>query len=1161
MGCEIKRVLYRAICYIFMFFLCAIKLDTQVHEPDLLVSMGKADELFFLLSLRFEKENPFVDYGDANIEGIDGKIETVAGVKGSAAKFNGKDSFVSIPSHPLLGKLTKEPFTINFYLFIDKLPEKGDVGILGFLRPSFTIFTNPSGWLYAYIITEEQPWHIAVARGLTLTPGKWHHIRFSYDGKGKILWSLDGKTYIDEQSTKGAIKVVDDNYTMIIGRYHNKWFEGLIDELWIATGFNVMTEEQEKEMAKKSLVFYVPFDGTLEPEITPGIKKPLYYDENIRFTEGIKGQAVVLKGEGVAYQAEEIIHRDRGTIMFWFRGFDPTDYTARRYAKQKMFYEIGSWNEAMRLYWPGNGMGLLFYEFVCMGKIDRGKSLNCGFFHPEDRWVSPKKWHHIATTWQNGEEAKFYFDGRLIFTLKGVNLPAELSTDFVLGRGTPELHMDELRIYSEPLSPREIYKIYDEINRERSKKLSIAPEKVVGEKKETSFKPDLLNEPWFDNNLGEEDYVPPPWEPIKVKGVKISTWGATYDGGGILLQKVTLRDGKDILNRPLLFQIEDVMGEKIQLSSGKTHITGQGKGFCTIENTADTEHLSVSSKKRIEFDGFVINDIEITIKKDVRIGRIWLEIPLKREFARYYNICGTWPSYLGIPSGRIPEKGIKMGFEPYVWVGDEDRGFTFCTESNWYWINRNKNEVIDISYKDAELLIRINLCDEETDFKAGQKLFYKFGFMATPSRPFVTDRRLIRIGGLHPDNTRRGIEKRNTYVYLHWWEWSKPVMSLYLRTPDVVKKWEAIQDELSKKFKKVYIAPYLNFQKFGYQEKGEIEKVWYIKYKDVMERVPPSFNTWPFGGNNWGKTFNFCPNSKAFSDFFVWSFDRLLNQVPTLNGVYIDETFTYFCISDKHGCRGKNIFGDDAGKYPIFAHRELMKRIYIVAKKKNPDFLFWTHDSQFLKPPQRSFVDISSGGEPISFPTTDPLDSLPLDRILAEFLGRQFGVAQFYLPQVTKVKEHPNILLASERLVHLLFLHDIQIWGIWIHGDVIEDIWEACNKYGLDDSAEFIPYWEVERGQRKEVKPPVNKEIKVSVYKLTKGKGLIITVYNTGNSDFNGRIALDWESLGNPNYSNGITEIITGTRACKAKLRKIDQAGVEIELGAKDGMNIGVKPR
>jgi hypothetical protein len=1130
----------------------------QVHIPDLLVSSGKAVEASrTLLHLRFERERCFSDSGDLGIEGIAGNASLADGFKENGARFNGINTSVTIPSHPSLKALTEGPFTIDFHLFMEKLPEKGDVGIIGLAQPGFVIFTNQSGWLYCYLVTTEQPWHISVATGLLIKPGQWHHVRFSYDGREKIRWRLDDTIKEDTQSTKGAIQIPREDYAMVLGRYHKNYFNGVLDEVRIMTGFDAMTEEVAERTMEKSLALYVPFDGTLNAEYARGEKKPLYYDESVRFTEGIKGNAVLLKGEGIAYTTEEHINRSRGTLMFWFRGFDPTDYTARRYARFKSFFEVGSWNEAMRLYWPGNGMGMLFYEFICMGAIRTGHPLRMMSFNPEDRWISRDKWHHIAVTWVNGEEANFYFDGRHIFTIKGINLPAELSSDFVLGRGTPELEMDELKIYEEALSSGMIRKIYGELEGSLRKTLISDAQPITGSKNETAYAPGLLKEPWYDNGLGEEDEVPPPWEPLKVKDVTVSSWGATINCDGILPQKIMMRDGTNILNFPISFRVSSFDGKILQIPLSKAELTSQGKSYCTFESTAVAEEYTIRSKKKIEFDGFLINNIEVEIQKDLRLGKLWLDIPIKREYAKYYNICGTWPSYLGIPSGRIPSAGMQKGFEPCIWVGDEDRGFAICTEENNHWVNRATDRVIELLFEGDTLMVRLNLCDEELSLKKGQKLSYKFGFLATPSRPFISGRRLLRVGGLHPNKTRRGIEEKNRYVALQW-TWSAPWMSFYPKNKDTFAQWAKQQKELEEKFEKVYITPYLNLQKFGYQAKGETERDWYIRYKDVMALAPAAYNIWPHGENDWSKTFNFCPNSKAFQDFFIWSFKRFLDQAPTLNGVYIDETFTYICVSDKHGCRGKNLFGEATGTFPIFAHRELMKRMYKVAKKKDPNFLFWTHDSQFLKPPQRAFSDISSGGEPIHFLTTDPLESLPLDRIKAEFLGRQWGVISLYLPEVTKPNSQSDTLLTSERLLHLLFLHDIQTWGIWIHGFAMEDIWEVANKYGIDDSTEFIPYWQLEEGKRKEISPMG--PVKVSIYRIPKKKHLLLTVYNTADTPFKGKINANWKALGvgDTEYKTLAAEIVSGARSGKCTIEKIDATGIEIDLGAKDGANIVV---
>jgi len=1139
-----------------------------------------------ILHLSFDKENMFADTGDYNMKGIKGNSTQISGKAGKGAKF--KESIIQIPSHPDFTASLGKAFTIDMWVYLEKSDMTAEMPIINAKNFGFVLLTNSRGNLYAYLDTKKYKWKISMARGL-ITPDAWHHLRFSYNNTNEITWEVDGSKNIDRSISGELLKNAGDS-SLYIGRYGQKTFSGCIDELMILTGYNSVPVNMDSKtlnsMLDSKLIFHVGFDDTSAANVAKGQAEPVFLDKKTKYVEGVKGTAAELKNNGIAYRSSGNIEHNAGTVMFWFRGFDPNNLSAHKYERQKYFFEIGHWNEAMRLYWPGNGQRILFYEFLCMGGqpgelVTSG--LKCLFFDPGSKWLGPAKWHHIAFTWKDAQEVKLYFDGALVHDQGKVCLPADLGNEFIIGRGTPELVMDELKIYNDALPAVFIRAAYDVINNELKKKAvkiaGVAPNSTNIEQP-----PELASEPWYNNKLGESDFIPTPWQPLTVHDGTVSSWGGSYEFQGPFPATVKLRDGTELLAAPIVIKAKTTGGEELTFKFKPGKFYEIRKSIVSLDVSGESQGIKISGKTTIEFDGFVKSDIRITCKNDTELSALWLEIPLKREFCKYYNIGGTYESYLGIPSGKIPEQGMKNKFEPYLWIGDEDRGFCWSSESNFNWNIGTPEQVFHISKDNKLPAVRINICDKATAFTANQEFNYTFGFIATPSRPMIKDRRLMFRKAALAASTM-SFHNDNIKVWIpHMW--CTPWMTFTPADPEVYCKLKLNRNPELKRIisntlpsnwaqtiaefggkeqtKRYCIMPYLNFQKYGYQSSGSCIDNTYAKYSELWEKIPRGYNHWQVLEELWSKTFNFCPNSKAFSDYYVWNFKQFLDRYPMVQGVYIDETFTFYCNSLKHGCGIKTANGDTSGKWPIFAHRDLMKRIYKVAKERNPDFIFFTHDSQFIKPPQHSFSDMSTGGEPIHMKDSDdPLKATTFDRpqpeflerLKAEFLGRQFGVGEFYIPEIMKSgnRNETRPRTCTMRLMHLLFLHDIQVWPMFCTADEVTKVQNAQIKYELDDSSEFIPYWELETGRRIEAKLP-NQDIKCSIYRIKNGN-LMIVVYNIGQDAFAGMIHLNWKKLGLESYASSDFEVASG----RGEIKKATKDGLEISIAPRDGMCIGFK--
>ncbi len=174
--------------------------------------------------------------------------------------------------------------------------------------------------------------------------------------------------------------------------------------------------------AAPELLFHASFDGTADATFAKGAAKPKSAG-SISFAEGRRGKAVrfVRKGNScLKYEAEGNIASERGAVAFWYRRS-----------------------------WP---------------------------IGPAGDSVFGEDWHHVSVTW-NGKDVQLYVNGRLernagkdALAAKNALMPQDGAIAFnadtftVFGcnaRGAlSESLLDDLRIYSEPLTPEQIYELY-----------------------------------------------------------------------------------------------------------------------------------------------------------------------------------------------------------------------------------------------------------------------------------------------------------------------------------------------------------------------------------------------------------------------------------------------------------------------------------------------------------------------------------------------------------------------------------------------------------------------------------------------------------------------------------------------------------------------------
>jgi len=277
--------------------------------------------------------------------------------------------------------------------------------------------------------------------------------------------------------------------------------------------------------------------------------------------------------------------------------------------------------------------------------------------------------------------------------------------------------------------------------------------------------------PWLGSPAGVTEEVLPPWTPLEVelrgtkgnseelrgekgaKAIVVKPWGREYEFAGAFPDRIETA-GRDVLAGPIRV-VARVDGKEVVWTGSQ--VTGEEKrpGKVRLSASAESDHLQLKGQSLTEYDGMVRVDWELVSKGQVTLEELTFEIPFKAEHAKYlYHFPGRWGSAYN--AGALPEEGFTAGFRPFLWLGDEDRGLAWFSESDRNWFNADENKVTEIVRDGDRVILRLHLvtqpvtlvpeAEQPTGFPVSQfpgfpvsHLTYTFGLQATPVKPVLED--------------------------------------------------------------------------------------------------------------------------------------------------------------------------------------------------------------------------------------------------------------------------------------------------------------------------------------------------------------------------------------------------------------------------------------
>jgi len=603
--------------------------------------------------------------------------------------------------------------------------------------------------------------------------------------------------------------------------------------------------------------------------------------------------------------------------------------------------------------------------------------------------------------------------------------------------------------------------------------------------------------PWLIERVGISDRVPPPWKPIKVIGNQINclTQQYTFHNNNSFPSSIKILK-EEILSAPI--RIKAVIdGQQVKWGKPQIKLLFATDRIVRFRIENNSGNIILSGTVDIEFDGFV--KVVWSVKTKRTIDYLGLEIPLKRENALYLRAKPTtaFPFdekkksilYKHLDARCIGGKGWKWNeghlFE--LWVGDDERGFAWVTDSyeNWYI----KGNPIVVTNEGEFVKIQFNIIDNPT--KINKALEYMMIVMATPARP-----RTPGWSKWHHLWNRIDIGAKIGANIItdgaHYAAWNTPETYPMPKLGTKTGNWALRQINLAHKYGMKY---FLTTRTYCPGFETPAFKTYGAEWKVLPEHSFPLHGT--FAGHVCAKT--------EFTDYLIWDMRRTVREFHN-DGFYCDSSGPLPCANHYHDCGWWN---EEKKKweptYNILGARELYKRFYqmLLDEGKTHPFLFHHHVPSYVL---GHFVDFTTFGEftqcwKISDKLHYPLFENKCALMRAWFVENQFGpVPRLYFSQA--VKGLANI--DPEELLTLTLLHNMDAEAISY--ELLQKIWKIRADFDIENS-EWILY-------RKSA-PYVNtdrKDILVSLYR--KPDKVLLVIGNTGKQSYQGKIILNFKNLG-----------------------------------------------
>ena len=595
-------------------------------------------------------------------------------------------------------------------------------------------------------------------------------------------------------------------------------------------------------------------------------------------------------------------------------------------------------------------------------------------------------------------------------------------------------------------------------------------------------------------------------------------------------------------------------GRSLRFAAERIDEVASDLGEVVLEQRLTAANLDLRVQAHVEFDGMIRFDVEVSAADAVDLDSLSIEIPIRAEHAEYlYHFPGAWGTARN--AGALPDTAVKMGFRPYVWLGDDDRGLAWFSESDRDWhvapgtpateVVRDGDRVVltlhlisspmrlapesqrPLAWDTAPELENAVIRDAAITGERGERyqpLRYTFGLQATPvkaNEQGAWDYRCIHVGPAPPAFTEpltlsprfldRCVQAGVRTVVLHQF-WTDIEAHTIPVDRERLHEWVEACHERGLKIL-LYYGFLISSAAPEWRDFGAVCLTMpSYGYPVFHTRTQPDQSAWVV-----------CLNS-AWQDFVADAIAKAMDEFG-IDGVYLDGMeFPAGCINTLHGCGSMRSDGSVAKSYPIFGVRSAMRRIHNAVKSVNPEGQINAHNSTCMVMPTLGFATSYWDGE--QFQDVRGIDNaatqLPLDAFRAEFMGRQWGVPAEFLCYGQG--------FTFEQAWAVTLIHDVPVRPMNQPGledlDLASRIWRLMDDFGRSQ-AEWLPYW-----QNAEYIRADSPGIYVSLHRHP-ANGVLAVVSNLNRERTTFALTVNWELLG---MDHATVSIVDGLERSPARL-------------------------
>ena len=605
--------------------------------------------------------------------------------------------------------------------------------------------------------------------------------------------------------------------------------------------------------------------------------------------------------------------------------------------------------------------------------------------------------------------------------------------------------------------------------------------------------------------MGNSIFTTAPFSPVRAEcegdGVSISVGRRRYGfTPSSVLPSSVVSFGKEVLDGPVRIVMEENGSPSVIKTAEILLMDGTDGEQREVVATASSESFYINTATRVESDGFMhlnvsvvprgftvaeIYGVDKKAERRFELDKLWVEIPIRSESAICYqnyprcNVRRTDGTVLKkdsyLSTGDFVFDGVACyPFLAQIFLTGADTGIGIVAESDELWQPVAPYRAVETERDGDRVILRLRLLDSHPkgwvstdpmkDVNAFRPISFEFGMQVTPLREYPRDPYTER--SVHIDCFKKLSSNYEDYLsssfikddgtdtgeicfdrlarlgvntlYLHE-KWND-IQNSPILTARSASRLRYIVDECHKRG--IRVIPY-----FGY-ELSSLSPEWSRRSSEVLRDVGGMWNRVPSQ-----RCVAVCTKS-SFADDFPARVGKLMDDF-SFDGIYIDTaTAPQGCSNSRHGCGYNTQDGKRRVTYPVFAVRDMMRKLYREVHLRGGVINHHTCASYNLA--ALAFGDSIWEGEMTQLGIfNEDVTKMPEGIYRGQFDGRIFGMPLFMLAYTKApiwTHEHSTALALLHGTLHKPNDADLPL-------ESTSRIWEIMDSFPIERSS-FRYYYE-----------------------------------------------------------------------------------------------------